>query len=180
MQRKIFISINLSPRTKKSLTRAISNWQDLPVKWVKEPNLHVTLSFLGHVNDSVIPEICKKVRETAAGHEMMDLEFTRIELAPTKDDPRMVWLLGEPSEELKILHEKIEQALNIFVTSKKTFRPHITLGKIRQKKWHSLPEAPVIEKVFPLLVTAESVDVMASEFEGDGMEYTTIESCPLK
>ena len=180
MQRKIFISINLSPRTKKSLTRAIFKWQDLPVKWVKEPNLHITLSFLGHINDSVIPEICEKVRTAVSGFEMMDLAFTRIELASTKDDPRLVWLTGEPSEELKSLHEAIEKTLGIFVSDKKSFRPHITLGKIRQKKWQALPEVPVIEKDFPLQVTVESVDVMASEFEGDGMEYTTIESCPLK
>jgi len=75
--------------------------------------------------------------------------------------------------------EKIEKELGIFSSSKKEFRPHITLGKIRKNKWNELPEKPVINKDFPLLVTVESIDVMASDFEGDDMEYTVIESCGL-
>jgi RNA 2',3'-cyclic 3'-phosphodiesterase len=179
MKRKIFISINLLARTKKSLIRATEEWQDLPVKWVKEPNLHITLEFLGHVLDDVIPEICEKIDEAVADTEIFDLEFEKICLGPSKVESRMIWLAGNASEELKNLCEKIEKALDIFSSSKKSFRPHITLGKIRQHKWQALEETPVIDKNFPLTTTVESVDIMASEFEGDGMEYTIIQSCPL-
>jgi 2'-5' RNA ligase len=180
MKRKIFISVNLPDRTKKSLTRATEKWQDFPIKWVKEPNLHVTLSFLGYVMDDSIPQICEKVRLATQNFEMMDLEFEKIELGPSKEEPRMVWLTGKASDNLKDLQEKIEKSLDIFVSSKKSFRPHVTLGKIRHKIWQTLPEKPIIEKDFPLMITVESVDIMASEFEGDGLEYVIIESCPLK
>ena len=180
MKRKIFININIPKKTKKSLARATEKWQDLPVKWVKEDNLHITLSFLGFVYDHAVVGICEKVQEAVEDMEMIDLEFEKIELAPDKENPKMVWLSGVPSEGLRILHEKIEKALNIFVSSKKSFAPHITLGKIRQHKWQELEAVPEIEKTFPLMVTVESVDIMASEFEGDGMEYVVIESCLLK
>ncbi|MFA6383071.1 MAG: RNA 2',3'-cyclic phosphodiesterase [Parcubacteria group bacterium] len=180
MKRKIFISINLLAKTKKSLCRATEEWQDLPVKWVKEPNLHITLEFLGHVVDDFIPEICANVCEAVVNTEIFDLEFEKICLGPSEAEPRMIWLAGNANEELKNLREKIEKALDIFSTSKKSFRPHITLGKIRQHKWQALAELPIINKNFPLTITAESVDIMASEFEGDGMEYTIIQSCPLK
>jgi 2'-5' RNA ligase len=180
MKRKIFININLSGRNKKRLIRATEKWQDLPVKWTKEENLHITLEFMGFVLDNVIPEICDAVRAAVADVEIFDLEFDKIELGPTKVDPRLVWLSGAANEDLKNLHENIEKALDIFVTSKKTFRPHITLGKIRQHKWQELEQAPALERDFPMTITVESVDVMASEFEGDGMEYAIIESCPLK
>jgi RNA 2',3'-cyclic 3'-phosphodiesterase len=180
MKRKIFISINLLAKTKKSLIRAAEEWQNLPVKWVKEPNLHITLEFLGHLLDDVIPEICVKIQAAVADTEIFDLEFEKICLGPSETEPRMIWLSGSASEELKNLREKIEKALDIFSSSKKSFRPHITLGKIRQHKWQALGEAPIIDKNFPLTITVESVDVMASEFEGDGMEYTIIQSCPLK
>jgi RNA 2',3'-cyclic 3'-phosphodiesterase len=179
MKRKIFININLLAKTKKSLVRATEEWQDLPVKWAKEPNLHITLEFLGHVLDDVIPEICIKVQEAVSDTEIFDMEFEKICLGPFEAEPRMIWLAGNASEELKNLREKIEKALDIFSGNKKSFCPHVTLGKIRQHKWQALEETPVIDKNFPLTITAESVDIMASEFEGDGMEYTIIQSCPL-
>jgi RNA 2',3'-cyclic 3'-phosphodiesterase len=180
VKRKIFISINLAERDKKRLVRATEKWQDLPVKWVKETNLHITLAFVGHVLDEDISVICEKVCEAVKDFEIVDLEFEKIELSPTAQNPKTIWLTGEASEELRLLQENIEKSLDIFISSKKTFSPHVTLGRIRQKKWQELEEAPTVEKNFPLTVTVESVDVMASKFEDDGQEYTVIQSCPLK
>ncbi|MDP1833483.1 MAG: RNA 2',3'-cyclic phosphodiesterase [Candidatus Moranbacteria bacterium] len=179
MKRKIFISINLPSRTKKRLVKATESWQELPVKWSKEENLHITLLFLGFVDDDSTYAVCEKVARVTENSEIFDIEFDSIGLGPTAEDPRMVWVAGQASEALKNLVEKIEKELGIFTSSKKEFRPHITLGKIRKNKWDELPERPSIRKEFPLLVTAESVDVMASNFEGDGMEYAIIESCEL-
>jgi 2'-5' RNA ligase len=179
MQRKLFISINIPEKTKKRLIKAVEPWQNLPVKWVKEQNLHVTLLFLGYISDDSIGEICESVRSAAGKIDTFDLEFTEIVLAPAKENPRMVWLTGKKSEELRVLQENIEKALGTYVASKKSFRPHVTLGRIRVHKWQALAENPDIFLKFPLTVPAESVQVMASDFADDGPEYTVIESCPL-
>jgi len=180
MKRKIFISINLLDRDKKRLIRATEKWQDSPVKWIKEPNLHITLAFLGHVADENMAEICEKINAAVKNDEIFDLEFETIELGPDAKNPKMVWLSGEASENLKILHEKIEKALGIFVSSKKSFRPHITLGRIRGRKWEALAPKPEILEKYNLIVSVESVDIMASDFGDGSREYTTIRSCPLK
>lgn len=178
MQRKIFISINLPDRVKKGLVRATDPWKDLPVKWTREENLHITLVFLGHVSDDLIPEICKKVQSASRKSEIFDMNFDRIEIAPSEKDPRMIWLLGGSNDNLRDLVNDIEKELAIF-SGKKSFRPHVTLGKLRVHKWKELEEKPEIDIKFPLIVTAEGVDVMASEFEG-GSKYSIIESCQLK
>lgn len=203
MKRKIFISINLAERDKKRLIRVTEKWQDssphqktgvdtlsekqnnfwcggLPVKWVKESNLHITLVFLGHIMDESIAEICGKVREAVKDVEIFDLELEAIELGPDAENPKMIWLSGRADENLKSLHEKIERALGIFVSSKKSFRPHITLGKIRGRKWEALAPKPEIFEKYNLIVPVEAVDIMASDFSDGGREYTIIESCPLK
>lgn len=179
MKRKIFISLNLPNRTKKRLIKATEKWQDLPIKWSKEENLHITLLFLGFIDDDSTYAICEKVARVSRAEEIFDVEFNSIELGPIAGDPRMVWVSGKASENLKNLVEKIEKELGIFTNSKKEFRPHITLGKIRKNRWEELPEKPVIKKDFPLVISVETVDVMASNFEGDGMEYAIIESCEL-
>jgi len=180
VKRKIFISINIPEKVKARLEKAIEKWHGLPVKWTKMANLHITLLFLGHVGEEILPEICQKVREASQNEDIFDIEFDKIELFPSPQEPRIVALTGPTSEQLLNLHEKIEKELGIFTAGKKTFRPHITLGRGRKYKWEELEKKPTISEKFPLLITAESVDVMASDF-GDGQnEYTIIESCPLK
>lgn len=179
MKRKIFISINIPDRAKKQLARKIEPWKDLPIKWTKEANLHITLFFLGHIDDDTTAAICQKIKNLAGAEEVFDLELSEIRLAPNSKNPQMVWLMGEADENLRRLHEKIEKALDIFVSEKKAFRPHITLGRIRKRKWEELEPKPEIFAKFPLSVSVDSVDVMASDFENGGVEYAVIESCPL-
>ncbi len=179
MQRKIFISINLPDRTKKRLIKAIEPWKELPVKWTREENLHITLVFLGHVADESIPEICEKVRTASRKSEIFDLDFDRIKLAPSEEESRMIWLTGGTNGNLKDLVNNIDKELDISF-GKKSFRPHITLGRLRAHKWKALQNKPEINVKFPLIATVESVDVMASNFAGGRMEYSVIESCPLE
>jgi len=180
MKRKIFININIPDKTKKRLVKATEKWQDLPVKLVKEKNLHITLSFLGFILDNAIFDICERVRMATEDIEIFDIEFNKIEFGPSEDDPKTIWISGEANDSLRLLHENIEKSLGIFVNSKKSFRPHITLGRIRAHKWQELAEKPNIARDFSLIISVENVDIMASEFEDEGMEYTAIESCPLK
>lgn len=180
MKRKIFISINISDKAKKRLVSAMQKWHNLPVKWTKESNLHVTLFFLGHIDDDSVAEVCLAVQKITDCEDIFDLNMEKIELAPSGNDPQMIWLVGEPSEELRKIHEKIEKELDIFKAERKIFRPHITLGRIRKYKWQDLDEKPEISEKLPLIITVGSLDIMASDF-GDGQnEYILIESCSLK
>lgn len=178
MKRKIFISINIPKKDKKRLIAAVDKWQDLPVKWVKEPNFHLTLAFLGHVYDDAILAISEGVKRAVLGRAMFDLHFSEIKLNSV-DDPRIIWLEGEANIELKNLQEAVEKELGIFVAAKKVFIPHITLGRIRKQKWEELELKPEIKKLLDFTVTVESVDVMASDFENGGEEYTIIDSFQL-
>jgi len=200
MKRKIYISINIPESDKKRLTEAVSKWRDLPVKWVKEPNLHLTLAYLGHVGDDAIVEICQKVKKAVSSKQLFDLHFSDIELN-SETESRLVWISGEESQELLKLQEDIEKELDIFVSEKKSFIPHITLGKIRKQKWEAMKKKPPastcgdalpaspnqgestrgweIKKELMFALTVESVDVMASDFENEGQEYSIVESCEL-
>lgn len=180
MKRKIFISINIPDRIRKRLAKAMEKWNELPVKWVKEANLHVTLFFLGHIDDETTQRACQAVREIVSKTDIFDLEFEKIELGPDVQNPRLVWLTGQPSGQLLELYEKIEKELGMFSASRKEFRPHVTLGRIRKYKWEEIGTAPQISEKFSLAISVESIDVMASHFgEGDS-EYAVIESCPLR
>ena len=180
MKRKIFISINIPEKVKARLTTATQKWTDLPVKWTKEANLHITLLFLGYVDEQSLTEICQKVRDAVEKEDIFDIEFDKIDLFPSTEDPKMIALTGPASKILLNLNEKLEKALDIFTSAKKSFRPHITLGRGRKYKWEALENKPSLSENYPLVLTAESIDVMASDFGDGNSEYTVIESCPLR
>lgn len=180
MKHKIFISINIPDKIKKRLVQATDKWRGLPVKWTREANLHVTLVFLGYVDEDSIGEICEAVGRACGKSDAFDITFDKIELFPSKIEPRMIALTGEASDQLKDLVNDIEDALGASSSKKKTFCPHVTLGRIQKFKWEALEEKPAVSEKFALTVAVESVEVMASHFDGEGQGYAVLETCPLR
>ena len=176
-KKKIFIEIQLPAQTKRRLAKRFEQWEQLPVKWSKEDNLHLTVAFVGYVDESVTPEICAKVGQAVESLESFDLELDKIEFSPNASDPKMVVLSGQPSEELRILNEAIEEALSMNKVEHKQFSPKITLGKIRKEKWTELEEKPSLEEKVHIIVPVDYVSVMESK--GGGAEYISLEDCPL-
>jgi len=179
MKRKIFISLNIPERDRKRLARLAEKWHNLPIKWTKEANLHITLAFLGFVLESDLPEICQKVALAARKSTIFDLEFDEISLFPSAEEPRAVALIGRPSEELKTLVNDLEAELGISYAPRKSFRAHVTLGRVRKNKWAGLETEPRILEKFAINLPVDTVDIMASDFDGEEGEYVVLESCPL-
>jgi len=180
MKHKIFISLDLPEKVKKRLVVAIEKWHDLPVKWVKKQNLHITLAFLGFVDKNLLSEICALVNEASQKSNIFDINFQKIELFPSQNKPRLIALTGKSNEELKNLVNNIEKNLGISAAPKKVFHPHITLGRLQAKRWKSLNFSPEINTKFSFTLPVENVHIMASNFKNKEREYIILESCQLK
>lgn len=181
MQRKIFIGVDLPGEVKKRLIQKIEKWEDLPIRWSREENLHLTLSFLGHVDDELLSGICESVRDAVENMEMFDVELNKVELGPTQDkNAKLVWFTGEASESLKILSENIEKELGIFKDSKKVFKPHITLGRVQKYNWQKLETTPDVSEDFSVLLPVESVQVFESMVLDGSRKFEIIDNCELK
>ena len=178
-KRKLFIEIKVPGSVKKRLQEKTEKWKDLPVKWTKKENLHITLLFLGYVDETALPEICYKVSEVADQFEVFDLNFNIIEIGPIPEKPRMIWFSGEASEELKNLYQELQKTLGMFQAERKEFRPHVNLGKIRKTRWEELENKPQIKDQFKVSIPVENICVMESREGEDGREYHVIENCTL-
>ncbi len=179
--RKIFIGINLPDQVKKRLFEKIEKWRDLPVRWSEEKNLHITVFFVGYVNDEIIADICRKVGEAVENIEAFDVILEKIVLSPDAKRPKMILAEGGSSEELKKLESKIAQKIGVFLVERKIFRPHVTLGRTRPEKWAKFSEKPmVIDEKFSASIPVESVDVFESRANKGRREYVILEKCSLK
>lgn len=187
MQRRIFIAIEIPEPVKKRLMQKTEKWADLPVRWGRVENLHITLAFLGYLDDEKILGICDSVNNAVKNLEPFEIFLNGIIIGPSENQPRMIWAAGEKSEELKILVEEIEKSLarldsarlGTFRREKKNFSPHATLGRIMKEKWAKLSEKPEIDEKINFVIPVDKVEIMESVFEEGKRKYLLLESCPF-
>jgi 2'-5' RNA ligase len=180
-QRKIFLGVSIPRDVSKRLARIMEKWQDLPFRFTKEGNMHITLLFLGHVLDESVAKTCLQVEEVCRNIHAFDVDLNTITLVPEQGrEAKQLWFTGEANEELKQLRTALEKELGMFSAEKKVFRPHITLGRVRQNLWQELPQFPEMKEDFSVFLPIDSVIVYESIFQKEeGLVYEVLAECPL-
>jgi len=205
MRHRIFIAINLPEDIKKMLSDYQFKWPELPMRWTKKENLHITLIFLGYLNDEELADVCKITKEVAQKYQPFSINLNKICYGPPKKmpysetksltgrlaknenrPPRMIWAEGEKSEELGKLQKDLENSLLApsikgIETENRLYTPHITLGRIRQWEFHQIEpeERPMVNEDISLSFEVNSIEAMESQLKMGGAEYTILESFPL-
>jgi len=177
MKRRLFIAINLPENIKNKLIDYQRKWADLPVRWTLKNNLHITLVFIGYVGDDEMYEIINIVKEVAKRHNSFNINLERIILGPPDKPTRMFWVEGEKSEELARLKNNLENSL--LKETRGAYRPHITLGRIKQGQWQELDSKPQVDEKFEYSFSVETIEVMQSNLKRTGAEYSVLESVGL-
>ena len=153
-------------------------------KWVAEKNLHLTLKFLGGVDETVIPEVSTAVGEVAGRFEPFDVTLAGVGAFPEGGSPRVVWCgLQEPTGRLEKLYYALNKALRPYAEKEehRKFSPHITLGRVRSPRRREELKN-LIEDNRETKIGTQSVDtitVMMSELTPKGPIYTPLSKLPL-
>jgi len=184
-KRRIFIAINLPENIKKRLADYQNKWPELPARWTKEANIHITLEFLGYITDEELLEVSDIVKAVAENNSSFLIDLTNICYGPLhhKDAgqaPRMVWIIGEKSEELNYLKNDLSEKLGTLKI--RQFIPHITLARINKWNWQRIEpeERPEINEDINLSFEVNSVEIMESVLKRGGPEYSILQSFNLK
>jgi RNA 2',3'-cyclic 3'-phosphodiesterase len=134
---RTFVAIEAPPEVRDRATELIRRLSvvDATIKWVEPPNLHWTLKFLGNVAMVEIPDVCSAVEEATRQFAPFDVEAKGAGAFPNLRNPRTIWLgIGQGSEAMVELHAAIERSLARlgFREEGRRFRPHITIGRVRE------------------------------------------------
>ena len=187
MLHRIFIAINLPEKVKNKLNDFQLKHSDLPAKWTKKENLHITLVFIGLATKEEIKTIIKTAKEVVLKHNSFLLKFNEICYGPLKKmPPRMVWTVGEKSEEISKLNKELKNALTFnlksFKSDNRTYSTHVTLARINEWGFRKIEpeERPKIEEGIGLNFKVNSIEIMESQLKKTGPEYTILESIQLQ
>jgi 2'-5' RNA ligase len=135
---RVFIGIGLPPVCRRAISEAISRLRGkrLPVSWVPEPNLHVTLKFLGRIDPGREVEIGSLLEQVAGNFRPFEITVAEAGGFPTLRAPRVLWVgIREQLELVGKLQENIENALSGagFPREERRFHPHVTVGRVRDR-----------------------------------------------
>lgn len=124
--------------------RLASQDKDGRVRWVGEDNYHVTLAFLGDIDEPLLDELAIELENDLAGFGAVDIRVESVALFPFGKRPRLIAAMIEPSEQLLALHKLAVRAVRRFAIplEKRRFYPHVTLGRLRAGGGRSLNIPP--------------------------------------
>jgi 2'-5' RNA ligase len=132
---RAFIAMDLAPLPGlESFLRDLSGV--IGLKPVDADNLHITLKFLGDVEDSIVPSIEEVIKSSCEGIAPFQVEVIGSGVFPPKGGARVVWADLQGSEPMARIAERLEQGLEPlgFPPEGRAFKSHLTLARVKDPK----------------------------------------------
>jgi 2'-5' RNA ligase len=116
------------------LRRGIDACRPRPdLRWVEPANLHVTLWFIGNVDDARGDAIRRALEQPFAG-PAFDLPVSGCGAFPRSGPPRVVWIGTQAAAEMSRLYGDVRDRLVPlgFEEEKRPYTAHVTIARVRQ------------------------------------------------
>jgi 2'-5' RNA ligase len=136
---RTFVAIEIPEPLKQNIDRSVgllrADLDDGLIRWVRLESMHLTLIFLGEIEQEQVPTIQEILEEIATMFSIFNLEIAGFGCFPNPSRPRVVWAGFEPmsSELLGLQAELATRMEGIgFEPERRDYHPHLTLGRVRK------------------------------------------------
>lgn len=131
---RLFAAVPVPADLRAALGREAAALAELgwPVRWTRPETIHLTLRFFGEVDPAAIGAIESALADAVQGAAPIALTATGLGLLP-RGRPRVVYAALEAAPGLELLQHAVERAVEPlgFAPEGRPFRPHLTLGRVR-------------------------------------------------
>lgn len=159
---RTFIAIELPKEIKGRLAELQEGLEasGADVKWVKTENIHLTLKFLGEIDNKRLDKITAIIDSVAKDKKSYLVRIGSVGAFPKINSPRVIWVgLQEGDAETKAITEELEEKISKtgIPKEKREFSSHITIGRTRS--------GLNIEKL------VQGLEILAADFGGETLEF---------
>lgn len=181
---RLFVAIDPGPAVVERVVSTIAEVRALSPnsKWIRPEGAHITLAFLGEVDEARLPELAEAIESAAKSYPPIDLRISGCGSFGKGRRPRVLWA-GVAGEEaalraLAAAQKELERALEPigYRPEERAFSPHLTLARARDPKGdEGLFEcAEAIRTVDFGAARIEALTLYRSETAKEGAIYTKL------
>ena len=183
MQIRSFIALPLPEETAVKFFEVAETFCNIEhfqqIRWLPPENCHLTLSFLGNVEEIRLERLARNLGQSLADKPLQTLRFNEISLFPFNARPKVIAALAENKEWLKNLQSSCIKAarksgIDLY---RRRFVPHVTLARLNRLKRNTSGLPPLF---FETQITVKEVVLYESILHPEGAEYHMLEVFALK
>jgi len=152
------------------------------VTWVAVDRLHVTVRFIGEVDDTRVEAFRSALRHPLSG-TAFELSFAGVGSFPKSGSPRVIWVgLADGADALAAFERQITQRLVDLGIAEESrpYKPHLTLARVREPS--GLNSGPLLDGMRDLRLGTAHIDAITlfqSRLSPKGPTYTPLERIPF-
>ncbi|MCH7952230.1 RNA 2',3'-cyclic phosphodiesterase [Patescibacteria group bacterium] len=134
---RVFVAVDLSSEALLELERFIDTLSSKrwPVRWENADKLHLTLFFVGSVEEEKIEAITNGVMRGVEGVPAFSIRMGKLGVFPDFVQPRVIWL-GVKGDQPTLVHLRKQLAERLvvagFADEKRAWLPHLTVGRVKK------------------------------------------------
>jgi 2'-5' RNA ligase len=163
---RLFVAVTPPHDVLRALERAAETTRVLPdasrLRWAQPDSWHLTLVFLGEVDEADVPELTERLQRAARRHSVMTLSLT----GGGRFGDRTLWtgVSGDTAELGRLAASVAAGARRTGIeVEERPFRAHLTLARARAH--HSTKLRPFVDLLAPFasrLWTADRIELIRS------------------
>lgn len=190
MKKRIFTAVDISGEAKRKVSAYIENLRkDFPtlrVGWEKQEKLHLTMKFLGDVEEHQLKDLETAISNTAKiFSDSMDSPDFKIRISgtgvfPSKRNAKILWLgLRDEAKNLSKINRILETECEKigFEKEKRDFKAHLTVARLREPhKSKELIEKHLENEFEPVEFDVSEIVIYESKLLPTGSVYKKLES----
>jgi 2'-5' RNA ligase len=168
----------LRSRVGERVRRLRAGFSDVRASWERPEKLHITLKFLGDIEQARVAVLSDAAARAVAGVEPFELTIDEPGSFPPHGQPRVLWLgIVDATGKLAFMQSALETecAAVGFPRESRAFKPHLTLARMRSP--HGARELAAAHRETPFEPQRFKVSeliVMLSELGPGGSRYTPL------
>lgn len=157
------------------------------IPWVQPAAIHLTIKFLGDIDEQVVQPMRDAIAQAMEGHRTIHIPLERLGVFPRPQQPRVLWVgpavsweEGDDATRLAELHRAVEERCQSFgfAPDGRPLSPHLTLARIKEGErefGQVLARSGVLDRPMGIgTLPIVSVVLMKSDLRPTGPVYTKL------
>lgn len=183
---RTFVATELPVPLRANLDRSVetlrSGLANNLVRWLRPDSTHLTLKFLGEIEQPQVHPVLEILDEVAVGFSRFILEIGGLGFFPNRKQPRVLWVGAEVAgDDLLQLQAELARRLEKigFEAEQRDYHPHLTIGRVRRglsgaetqviADWVQDAQIGTVGEF-----EVDSISLMRSVLKPSGAEYTRL------